>query len=129
MCGEAFQDRPTNSAPVPPGGHDVSEVSAADARAFLSAYLNNQPGELERLRSRLAPATAGKTLEEWRARRDEKAQVIANFIEARVYENEDHNEDLVLRLDGGAEDDNEAQELRDLIQAYARARDEVDSRE
>lgn len=55
MCGEVFSRRPLRD-----GGHDVSSVSVDDARAFLSAYLNNRPGELEKLRARLAPATLKK---------------------------------------------------------------------
>lgn len=120
MCGESFRNHTPPAAP--PGGHDVSDVSADDARAFLSAYLNNQPGELERLRARLAPATVS-TPEAREARYVEASKNLAGYIAARVDEYGALDQDFSVEFE--VEDwngDNEVAEIRGLVLAFEQAR-------
>lgn len=122
MCGESFRNHTLPAAP--PGGHDVSSVSADDARAFLSAYLNNQPGALETLRARLAPATVVDNSPEARQKRfDEAAHALAAFIEPMVDEYGDDdtvNLEFTNDADDGGEDD--ADELRERVRKFLAAR-------
>jgi hypothetical protein len=121
MCGESFRDRPL---PPTTGGHDVSSVDVADARAFLSAYLNNQPVELEKLRARLAPATVVDQSPEARQKRyDQAAHALAAFIEPMVDEyGEDDRIELEVTNDADECGEDDADALRALTLTYVRAR-------
>lgn len=114
MCGEVFSRIPNPQLPkadAASDGHDASRLAHDDLVAFVNAYLNNRPGQLETLRKRLAveslpPASAPDRLADYPAiptTRDAAAAAIVAFL--TDYSGEHGNSGDFLELEDAEEEE------------------------